>query len=118
MRVRAVDHNGDMQFGGNQANYLINSPDAVGQIAGSRLALWLGQWFLDTSQGMPWATKVLGKYTGDTRDAAIQAQILGTPGVLKIASYASQLDRETREFTWQATLSTIYGAATIQGVQA
>lgn len=117
MRVRAVDQNGDMQFGANQGNFLSNSPDAVAQVVKSRLSLWLGQWFLDTSQGMPWATKVLGKYTGDTRDAAIQSQILGTPGVLQILNYSSALNRDTRLFSWAATIDTIYGSATIQGPQ-
>ena len=115
MRVRAVDKSGDMQFGSNQGNFLRNSPDAVAQIVGSRLSLWLGQWFLDTSQGMPWGTKVLGKYTGDTRDASIQSQVLGTPGVLKIAAYSSSLNRDTRGFSWAATIDTLYGSVSIQG---
>lgn len=115
MRVRAVDQTGDMQFGNNQANFLRNSPDAVAQIIASRLALWTGQWFLDTSQGTPWATKVLGKYTANTRDPAIQARILGTPGVLKITAYWSSLNRDARGFGWAATIDTIYGATQIQG---
>lgn len=115
MRVRAVDANGDMQFGNNQANFLSNSPDAVAQICASRLALWTGQWTLDTSQGTPWGTKVLGKYTGNTRDPVIQARILSTPGVLKITRYESALNRDTRAFGWAATIDTQYGQSTIQG---
>lgn len=115
MRVRKLDANGDMTFGGDQRSMLANSPEAVGQIVMTRLKLWLGEWWLDTSDGMAWQTKVLGKYTGSTRDVVIRERILGTPGVKSILSYSSQLDRETRAFAVQATIDTIYGRTIVEG---
>lgn len=109
MRIRKMDASGDMSFGAGQGNFFQNSPDGVGQLVETRMALWLGQWFLFLSDGTPWLTKVLGKYTGSTRDAAIQARILATPGVNAILSYASQLNRDTRVWNVQVTLDTIYG---------
>jgi hypothetical protein len=115
MRLRMQDANGDRLFGQGQANFWINVPDAAGQLAQTRMALWLGQWFLNTPDGTPWLTKVLGKYKGSTRDAAIQARILGTPGVKAILAYASQLNRDTRVWNVQATIDTTFGQIKIAG---
>jgi hypothetical protein len=109
MRVRKMDANGDMTFGGGQASFYRDQPEAPAQAALTRLYLFLGEWFLDTSDGTPWKTQVLGKYTGSTRDPVIRQRILGTPGVTGIAAYGSQLNRDTREFDVQATIDTLYG---------
>ena len=109
MRVRKLDQSGDMTFGRGQSNYFINLPDGVGQCVKTRLGLWLGQWFLDTSAGVPYNTQVLGKYTGSTRDVILRETILGTIGVKAILAYSSQLNRDTRQFAVQATIDTIYG---------
>lgn len=113
MRVRAMSPSGDMTFGKNRANFLVDSPDAVAQVVLTRLNLWTGQWWLDLSEGTPYETKVLGKYTGAVRDAVLRMRISLTPGVTKIVSYGSQVNRETRGFGVQATIDTIYGQARI-----
>ena len=115
MRVRKMDANGDRVFGGNLNAFFINDVEGVGQIIGTRLRLWQGQWFLDTAAGMPWETRVLGKYTGSTRDAAMQNQILTTPGVLAISAYSSGLNRDTRVWTVNAQIDTIYGTLPFSG---
>ena len=114
MRVRKQDPvTGDRIFGGSQAAFFQNDPVGVAQVVQTRLALWLGQWFLNVDDGMPWLTKVLGKYTASVRDATIRDRILSTPGVIGIASYASQFDPQTRKFFVQATINTAYGVAQI-----
>ncbi len=115
MRVRKMDANGDMVFGQGQAAFWANVADGVGQIVGTRLGLWLGQWYLNTADGTPWATKVLGKYTGNTRDVVIQARILSTPGVTQLDSYASQLNRDSRIWSVQANGKTVYGPFSFAG---
>lgn len=114
MRVRKMDADGDMVFGGQESLWK-DVPDAVAQVAMTRLQLYQGEWFLDTTSGTPWRTKVLGKHTAATRDPVIRARILGTPGVTGISSYSSTLNRDTRTFTINAVIDTIYGKATIQG---
>lgn len=109
MRVRKTTEDGDMRFGRNQADYWRDVPDGVAQVVQSRLQLYLGEWFLDTSDGMPWKTQVLGKYTGPTRDMVIRTRILQTQGVTAIDAYDSQLNRDTRGFAAQATIDTLYG---------
>ena len=115
MRVRKLDSNGDFSFGSGSGDYWIDAPEGVAQIVSTRLQLWQGQWYLNYPDGMPWATQVLGKYTGSLRDPAIQNRILTTPGVSSLASYSSSLDRQTRKYTVQAAINTIYGQVKMAG---
>lgn len=115
MRVRKVDATGDMTFGGNQQSFHRDTPDAVAQVVESRLNLWLGQWYLDLDEGLPVEENILGKYTGNRRDPAIRARILGTPGVYRIDNYSSQFDSNLRSFTVSAKLTTIYSQGYLAG---
>jgi hypothetical protein len=109
MRYRQLDPNGDYTFGGGQADFYVNRPEAVAQAVGTRLRLDLGDWFLDTTDGMNWRTGVLGNRTSAIRDSLIRERILNTPGVLSITSYDSSFDGNTRQFRVAVALSTIYG---------
>ena len=113
MRVRKLDANYDYSFGHGANDWFVNVPDAPAQCVVTRLNLWLGEWFLDRSVGMPWKTKVLGKYTDSTRDPVIRAYTLATQGVSAIVSYSSTLNRSTRGFAGQMEIKTIYGTAKI-----
>lgn len=112
MRVRALDANGDMSFGHGQADFLINSPEAVAQIVRTRLLLLQGEWFLDVTDGLPFSTRVVGYNTQATYDGAIRERILDTQGVTSIDSYTSVRDTD-RHLAVNVTISTIYGQATI-----
>ena len=116
MRYRALDASGDYSLGGGISAFYVNTPDAVAQAVKTRLALWSGEWFLDTTDGTAWPTGVLGRNTEATRDAVIRNRILTTPGVNVILSYSSSLDRATRTFNVSVTLDTIYGAVAVQNV--
>lgn len=109
MRVRALDVDGDMKFGNSQGDFLVNSPEAVAQTIGTRLRLWTGEWFLDLDEGTPYSTKILGTHTGGFYDFAFQSRILGSPGVISLASYQSRLDPATRQLTFHADVNTQYG---------
>lgn len=115
MKVRKLDSDGDMTFGENSLNFWQNVPDAVAQCVVTRLRLQYGEWFLDTSDGTDWRTKILGKFTNDTRDLTIQSRTLGTQGCKEILAYSSALDRNTRRWSVDATIDTIYGKAVVKG---
>ena len=101
MRYRKLDANGDYTFGRSQANFLVNSPEAVAQAIQTRLALWEGEYFLDTSKGTPYWTQILGTGTWALYDQAIKDRILGTTGVLQIASYQSDYDKTPGPSRWK-----------------
>jgi len=114
MRYRKLTASGDFSFGHQQSDYWNNVPDAVGQAVQTRLLLFTGEWFLDTSDGTPWRTEVLGKYTMQTYDAVIKDRILSTPGVNSILSYSSSFNGNTRSLSVSATIDTIYGSTPIE----
>jgi hypothetical protein len=111
MRVRALSATGDMTFGQSQANYLINTPAAVAQTVKTRLLLFLGEWFLDNTQGTPWNTQVFGRNTQGLYDTAIQTRITQTVGVTNIVtgSYSSVLNTVLRTLTVSCMINTQFG---------
>lgn len=113
MRYRKLDANGDYSFGHQQADFYIDQPEAVAQAVETGLQLFLGEWFIDTSAGMPWRTDVLGKYTQNAYDLAIKQQIANTQGVNSLDAYSSSRDPSTRRLTVSATITTAYGSAQV-----
>lgn len=111
MRYRALDANGDYQFGAG-VPFLVNSPATVAQAIRTRLSLIKGSWFLDNRVGLD-TDAILGYGTQSTRDQEIQQTILKTSGVLQLLSYTSTVDN--RDFVVNATVETIYGTATFTG---
>lgn len=99
----------DYTFGRGRENFWVDVPDAVGQAVLTRLKLEEGQWFLDREDGTPWNTRVLGKYTGSTRDPTLRARILDTTGVEEILGFSSSTNLETRDYSVVVVLDTIYG---------
>lgn len=108
MRYRRLDANGDYVFGNGASDFLVDSPQAVAQAVLTTLRLVQGEWFLNTSDGVPYPTQVTGNNTQMTRDQAMKTAILGVAGVTSIVTYASQFDRLTRAFTLQALILTVY----------
>jgi hypothetical protein len=122
MRYRKLDANSDMQFGHGSGDFWHDQPEAVGQSVKTRLLLFAGEWFLDTSEGTPWGGfplndlvvqqgRILGVHTQLSRDAAIRERILTTNGVVNILDYDSTVDPDTRAFVVNATIDTVYGRA-------
>lgn len=115
MKNRGLSSTGDYVFGQGPSEFLVDSPAAVGQAAHTRLRLSRGEWFLDTTEGTPYATEILGEGTQPLYDSAIKERVLGTPGVVSIDAYSSSLDQD-RALTITMTISTLYGQTTISRV--
>lgn len=109
MRYRSLDVNGDYSFGKGPLEILVNSPECVAQACKTRLALFVGEWYLDQENGTPYSTDILGENTRPLYDQAIQERILETQGVDSITAYASVLNGAVRALSITATISTIYG---------
>jgi hypothetical protein len=120
MRYRKLDANRDMQFGHSAGDFWHDQPEGVGQSVMTRLLLFTGEWFLDTTAGTPWGGfplndlvvrqgRILGVHTQLSRDAAIRERIVTTDGVFTLNNYYSAVDPDTRAFAVGATIDTIYG---------
>jgi hypothetical protein len=106
MRYRKLDVNGDYSFGHSLNDFYIDNINAVSQSVLTRLQLYQGSWFLDTTAGVPWNTQVLGRSSARTRDIVIKSVILGTNGVTGITTYSSSL--QNRQLSITATITTVY----------
>lgn len=91
--------------------FIKDEPQIVAQQIKTRLLLWLGEFFLDTSDGTPYEQDILGR--GTNYDLEIQERILNTPQVVEIISYSSVIDPKTRKLSVSATINTSYGVTTI-----
>lgn len=114
MRVRTLSPTGDFTFGASQLNFLIDSPATVAQIVKTSLLLWLAEWYLDTSVGMPWIQGVLGKHSQDTADLTVQDYILGIQGVTDISQYTSVGVQPQRIYVASCTIDTQFGPTPVQ----
>jgi hypothetical protein len=110
MKYRKLSAAGDYQFG-KPGIFLENSPATVVQAIRTRLALWAGEWFLDSQEGTAYLSRVLGYGTQGTRDVEIRERIFSTPGVLELEQYESSVD-DCRRLTVTARVQTIYGTTT------
>jgi hypothetical protein len=116
MRYRALSPTGDYTFGRGSGNFLVDSPACVAQAVQTALLLVRGEWFLDSTVGVPWPTEILGYGTSSVYDLTIKEVILGVQGVTSITSYSSSVDPSTRRLTVVANIATQYGAATVTAV--
>lgn len=100
MRYRKLDSSGDFVPG--LGAYYSDNSDSVPQAIRTRLLLWLGEWFLDTSDGTDWDGRVLGERTQGLFEDELKGRILLTPNVVQITSFNYQLDTDNRSLAIQA----------------
>ena len=116
MRYRKLDENGDMTFGNGLLDFYIDVPEAVVQSVLTRLRLWVGEWFLDETEGTPYSQAVLGVGKTQTIEPAMRARILSTPGVTEIVSLEVIINSDKRTANIASVINTIYGQSTLTGI--
>jgi len=121
MKYRKLSPSGDYTFGNGLKNFYINEPNAVGQAVQTRLLLFLGDWYLDTTEGTPYFSGVLGKSNQPQADIVIRDRTLNTSFggqllVTDITAFTSKLNPDTREYSVTETIDTIFGQAVVQTV--
>lgn len=116
MRYRKLTAGGDYTFGQSNLDFY-KDIDAVRQAIQTRLDLYLDTFWRDLSDGLPMFQSILGPSGSAqhlaTIDQIIQARILGTEGVSSVVSYSSTYDRNTRRYSFTATVQTIYSETPI-----
>lgn len=99
----ALSASGDVQT--------VDGIEAIRQHLICRLRFFLGEWFLDERDGVPYWERVLVHNPDEaTIGEALRRTILGTPGVSALASFSLTIDRQAR------SLALVFEAVTTEGV--
>lgn len=76
---------------------VVTDGEAVGQHVRQRLMTFAGEWFLDTTAGVPWLAQIMGaKYDPALAEAVVKAEILDTAGVVEITGFSVGFDQGVR----------------------
>ncbi len=116
MRYRKQDEQGDYSFGSGLNDFHIDRSEAVALAIETRLKLWVGEWFADTSDGTGWSQAILGKQSKNLYELTLRQRVLETYGVVSIETFQSYLDRDSRKLTVSMVVNTIFGQLTVAGV--
>ncbi|HBC9239942.1 TPA: hypothetical protein KE809_003418 [Klebsiella oxytoca] len=88
-------------------DHFVTGKEETRQACISRLRLFLGEYFLDATDGTPWFQSILGKASRDIAEANIKQRLLGTRGVIAINSFEMTSDTKERKISVVATLTDI-----------
>lgn len=87
------DTDRDYSVGADGRLLLVIDADTVVERIRTRLNTWLSDWYLDTSRGIDYKNKILGKSrNGGEVSSILRREILSEPGVLRIDSFALTQD--------------------------
>lgn len=92
---------GDIRTSGRQ---FAERRDEVAQSIRARLRMFLGESFVDITQGTPWFQSILGKSAQDVAEISIKQRMLTAPGVLQIRKFNFEPDLGRRTLRIDATV--------------
>lgn len=93
---------------------ILTGIDAIKQKVKLRLRFFLGEWFLNTSEGVAWRQNILIKNPNITVvNTLIKKAILGTEGIDGLLSFELITNNSTRTLTINFKAQTNYGIATM-----
>ena len=87
---------------------------AIAQHVKQRMKMFEGEWFLDTTAGLPWIPQrgrfgIFDRpYRAGQSEALIKAEILDTPGVVEITEFEARIDASRRALVIEAEIVTIF----------
>jgi hypothetical protein len=89
--------------------------DVVAQRLVIRLKTFLGEWFIDTTYGLPYFERILTKNVSKTTvDNILRENIFDEPGVLEIQKFTSEFNAAARTYSCSFTVLTREGAASVE----
>jgi hypothetical protein len=88
---------GDLELSATGDFVWIEGPAQIRQRIAARLKFWLGEYFLDVRQGVPYLRDVLVKNPDlNVIDSLFRRIVLSTPGVLSLSNFAIRFERAER----------------------
>jgi hypothetical protein len=108
--LKLVDSTWDLEIS-NADLVIITQKDALRQFLKQRLQMFFGEWFLDSSLGVPYFQEIMTKQPAfEAVDAIFKRQILETPGITQLDEFNLEYDNVNR------TLSLSFRANSTEGV--
>ena len=105
--------NDDLVFENNEL-VLVDGLDLVEQLLRQRLQTFLGEWFLDTSLGLPYFQDILVKNpNANVVTSLLKDAILNTPGVIELVSFTPDFDSVNRSLNLSFSVRANDGEITI-----
>ena len=109
-----IGSDNDIQIDNNNLT-LINGREEIAQVLRQRLRVFLGEWFLDTREGIDYYGDVLKKSPDPGQvDALFKNEILTSPGVVELIEF--ELDIVGRQLQLTFTARTDEGIVTFDEV--
>lgn len=100
---------GDLDFSTGDL-VLLTADDAIRQQVAIRLGFFLGEWFLNEDEGMPYLGTILGEKNPSPAlmNEIFRRAILGVPGIVSLDTIEFDFDNATRALsvTFSATCDT------------
>lgn len=88
----------DLFLDGSNNLGVVTGAKAVGQHIRQRLMTYRGEWFLDTTAGVPWLDEIMARrYDPALAEAVVKAEILDTDAVTEITSFSVGFVRDVRQ---------------------
>lgn len=100
----------------NGAKYvvLVTGADAIAQRLAIRFKFWLGEWFLDTRQGVPYIERILVANPDLSLIRTIfRKVIVTTPGVKKVDDLEMTIDKSARRLVVSSFRATLVDGSTL-----
>ena len=76
--------------------HFVHKQTATQQAIIRRLRLFLGEYFLNGTEGTPWFQRILGKNNPDVAEANIKERILNTKDVITLSRFEFNFSPKTR----------------------
>lgn len=93
-----LNKDGDLDLSGNKLR-LTTGVEAIRQHLQVKLSIFLGEWFLDISVGVPYFEEIFVKAPNiGAVSELLKVQILETPGVLDLLEFDFDFDAAARAF--------------------
>lgn len=95
-----LNADGDIALSGGYSADTVTAGDLVAQRIRCRLKTFRGEWFADTSFGVPYFDQILGKGNSiKSIRAVFAAEIAKVPGVVSLSRIDIAFDRQSRELS-------------------
>jgi len=92
-----LDESGDVSFVNGESGVTSIGAEDLSQRLQIRLNTFQGEWFMDSTLGVDWWNRVMGKNRSKMAvDALIQEAILKEPDALQILEYSSTISTDRR----------------------